>query len=90
MCWTAAAIAVSDDLGDDGGSRWRMTAGNNVGDDVGDVDDGDNGGNDGGNDAGNNAGEGDGGDAGREGVGGSWQRMQWRRLGFTHLRERDK
>jgi hypothetical protein len=81
---------VSDDLGGNGGSRWRMTAGNDVVDDVGDVDDGDDGGDDGGDDAGDDAGEGDGGDAGREGGGGSWQRTQRRRLGFTHLREWDK
>jgi hypothetical protein len=56
-------VAVSDDLGDNGGSRWRMTAGDNVGDDVGDdVGNGD----DGGNDIGNDTNEGDGGDTGRE------------------------
>ncbi len=60
---------VSNDLGDDGGSRRRTTAGDDVGDDVGDVDDGDDGGDDGGDDAGDNAGEGDGGDAGGEGGG---------------------
>jgi hypothetical protein len=52
---------VSDDLGNDGGSQQRTTAGNNVGNDVGDVDDRDNGGN-----ASNNAGKGDGGDASGE------------------------
>ncbi len=57
---------MSNDLGNNGGSRWPITVGNNVGDDVGDdVGDGD----DGGNNAGNNASEGDGGDAVREGGG---------------------
>ncbi len=60
---------MSDDLGNDGGSRWRTTAGDDVGDNVGDVDDGDDGGDDGGDDAGDDASEGDGGDAGREGGG---------------------
>ncbi len=60
------AVAVSNDLGDDGGSRRQMMAGNNVGDDVdNDVGNGD----DGGNDAGNDADKGDGGDAGGEGYG---------------------
>jgi hypothetical protein len=55
---------VSNDLGNNSGSQWRTTAGDNVGDDVGnDVGNGD----DGGDNAGNNAGEGDGKDAGGEG-----------------------
>jgi hypothetical protein len=62
-----------------------MMAGDDVGDDAGDdVGDGDNGG----DNTGNDAGKGDGGDAGREGGGGSWrrtrqrqrrQRQRWRR-----------
>ncbi len=57
---------MSDDLDDNGGSRWKMTAGNNVGDDVGnDVGDRD----DGVNNAGNNASKGDGGDPSGEGGG---------------------
>ncbi len=51
------AVAVSNDLGYNGGSRRRTTAGDDMGDDVGDdVGDGDNGGNNGSN----NAGKGDG------------------------------
>jgi hypothetical protein len=83
---TAAAVAVSNDLGDDGGSQWRMMAGNDVGDDVGnDVGNGD----DDGNYAGNDASEGDGGDTGGEEgggapgggrVGGSGGSGWWRRL----------
>jgi hypothetical protein len=61
-----AAVAVSDDLGNDGGSRWQMMAGDNVGDDVGnDMGDGDNGC----NNAGNDTNKGDGRDTGREGGG---------------------
>ncbi len=56
------AVAVSNDLGNDGGSRQQMTAGNNVGDDVGNVGNRDNGG--------NNTSKGGGGDAGKEGGGG--------------------
>ncbi len=66
---------MSNDLGDDGGSRRRTTAGDNVGDDVGNVGDGDNGG----NDAGNNAGKRDGRDAGGERGGGFWQRTRRQR-----------
>ena len=71
---------MSDDLSDDGGSRRRMTAGDDAGDDVGnDVGDRDNGV----KDAGNNASKGDGRDAGGEGEGGSWRQRrrrqrQWR------------
>jgi hypothetical protein len=61
-----AAVAVSNDLGDNGGSRQWTTAGNNVGDDAGnDVGDG----NDGGNNAGNNTGKRDGRDTSGEGGG---------------------
>jgi hypothetical protein len=61
------AVAVSNDLGNNGGSRRLMTVGNDMGDDVGnDVGNGD----DGGNNACDDAGEGDGRDAGREGGGG--------------------
>ncbi len=57
---------MSDDLGDDGGSRRQTTAGNDIVDDVGnDVGNGD----DGDDNTGNDAGKGDGGDAGREGGG---------------------
>jgi hypothetical protein len=63
-----AVVAVSNDLGDNSGSQWRTTAGNDMGDDVDDdVGDGD----DGGKEAGNNSGKGDGGDAGGEGGGAS-------------------
>ncbi len=69
-------VGVSDDLGNDGGSRRQTMAGDDMGDDAGnDVGDGD----DGGDNAGNNAGKGDGGDAGEEGGGGSWRRTRWRR-----------
>ncbi len=45
-------VAVSGDLGNDGGSRQRITVGDDVGDDVGnDVGDRDDGGNNAGNDA---------------------------------------
>ncbi len=40
-----AVVAVSNDLGNNGGSRWQTTTGNNVGDDVSnDVGNGDDGG----------------------------------------------
>jgi hypothetical protein len=62
--WTVAAVAVSNDLGNNSGSRRRMMVDNNVSDDVGnDVGDGD----DGSNNAGNNASKGDGRDDGGEG-----------------------
>ncbi len=62
-----AAVAVSDDLGNVGGSLQQMTAGDNVGDDVGnDVGDGDEGSNNAGNAASNGGGSG----AGGEGKGG--------------------
>ncbi len=82
-------MAVSDDLGDNGGSRRRTTAGDDVGDDAGDdVGDGE----DGGDDAGDNAGEGDGGDAGgdagREGGGGSWRRTRRRQRRRRRRRRR--
>ncbi len=58
------AVAVSDDLGNDGGSRRWTTVGKDMGDDVGnDVGNGD----DGSDSAGNDASEGDGGDASGEG-----------------------
>ncbi len=62
---------MRNDLGNDGGSQRRTTAGDNVGHDVGDdVGDRDNGGDDTIDDVGNNAGKGDGRDASGEGGGG--------------------
>ncbi len=58
------AVAVSDDFGNNGGSRWLTTVDDDVGDDMGD-DVGNR--NNAGNNAGDNANKGDGGDAGREG-----------------------
>jgi hypothetical protein len=60
-------VAVSIDLGNNGGGRWQTTVGNNVDDDVGNnVGDGD----DGGDNASDNASKGDGGDTRGERGGG--------------------
>jgi hypothetical protein len=65
--WTAAAMVMSNDLGNDSASQRQTTVGNDLGDDMSnDVGNGD----DGADNAGNNASKGDGRDAGGEGWGG--------------------